>query len=113
MNVWIFCFFVAASAFAADDLFDDPVIVRGKGLEIKRGKLEEAYIQYKANLASRGQSVPEGQRALREAQLLDRLVITQILVARATDADKAKAKELADKFTEESKKVTPSEDMFY
>src|SRR5687768_17040450 len=50
-----------AAAFAADSLFDDPVIVRGKGLEIRRGRLEEAFIHHKANLASRGKSIAEGQ----------------------------------------------------
>ena len=98
---------------AAGPLFEDPVIARGKGVEVRQAKLEEAFIQHKANLASRGKSIPEGQRNLREAQLLDRLIITQLLLNRATDADKAKAKELADKFTEESKKLAASEDSFY
>lgn len=98
---------------ATDSLFDDPVVARGKGLEIRRGRLEETFIHHKANLASRGKSIPEGQRTLREAQLLDRLIVTQLLVNRATPADKTKAKELADKFTEESKKLSSNEDMFY
>jgi len=98
---------------SADSLFEDPVIARGKGIEIKRGRLEETYIHHKANLASRGKTIPEGQRTLREAQLLDRLIVTQLLVNRATDADKAKAKELETKFLEESKKLASSEDSFY
>jgi foldase protein PrsA len=102
-----------ASGWAADSLFEDPIIARGKGVEIRQGRLEETFIHHKANLASRGKSIPEGQRTLREAQLLDRLIVTQLLLIRATDADKAKAKELAQKFTEESKKLTSSEDSFY
>ena len=98
---------------SADVLFDDPVIARGKGFEIRQTRLEETFIHHKANLASRGKSIPESQRALREAQLLDRLIVTQLLLNRATDADKTKAKELADKFTEESKKLAASEDSFY
>ncbi len=98
---------------AAAPLFDDPVIARGKGIEVKRSQLEDAIIQYKANLAVRGQTLSESQRATREAQLLDRLVITQILLSRATAADKAKAKEFAEKFTTESKKMASSEDMFF
>jgi len=100
-------------ALAAQSLFEDPVIARGKGVEVRQGHLEEAFIQHKANLASRGKTLPEGQRTLREAQLLDRLIITQLLVHRATDADKAKAKELADKFTEETRKLATNEDSFY
>jgi parvulin-like peptidyl-prolyl isomerase len=103
----------ALAGFSADGLFDDPVIACGKGVEIKRGRLEETYIHHKANLASRGKSIPEGQRTLREAQLLDRLIVTQLLMNRATDADKAKAKELETKFLEESKKLASSEDSFY
>lgn len=98
---------------AAQNLFDDPVIARGKGVEVRQARLEEAFIHHKANLASRGKTLPEGQRSLREAQLLDRLIITQLLVNRATDADKAKAKELADKFTEETRKLASNEDSFY
>jgi parvulin-like peptidyl-prolyl isomerase len=101
------------SSLSADALFDDPVIARGKGFEIRQARLEETFIHHKANLASRGKSIPEGQRALREAQLLDRLIVTQLLLNRATDADKIKAKELADKFTEESKKLAVNEDSFY
>ena len=95
------------------ELFDDPVLVRAKGVEIKRSQLEEAFISFRANLAARGQSLSEAQRATREAQLLDRLVITQILVSRASADDKQRAKELAGKFLEESKKVATSDEMFY
>ena len=99
--------------FSANPLFDDPVIARGKGVEIRQARLEETFIHHKANLASRGKSIPEAQRTFREAQLLDRLIITQLLVNRATDADKTKAKELAQKFTDESKKLAANEDSFY
>jgi parvulin-like peptidyl-prolyl isomerase len=95
------------------ELFDDPVLVRAKGVEIKRSQLEEAFISFRANLAARGQSLAESQRTTREAQLLDRLIITQILVTRATPADKQRAKELADNFLAESKKVSTSDEMFY
>src|SRR5687768_286769 len=103
----------ASGTLAAESLFDDPIVARGKGVEIRQGRLEETFIHHKANLASRGKAMPEGQRALREAQLLDRLIVTQLLIHRATDADRAKARELADKFTEESKKLVSSEDSFY
>ncbi len=101
------------AAAPAADLFEDTVLARGKGVEVKRSQLESSFIAYKANLAARGQSLPEDQRGLREAQLLDRLVITQILVNRATAADQLKAKEMADKFTAETKKLGGSEDAFY
>ena len=98
---------------SAAPLFDDPVIARGKGIEVRRSQLEDAVIQFKANLAVRGQTLSESQRTTREAQLLDRLIITQILLARATTADRAKAKEFAEKFTTESKKMASSDEMFF
>lgn len=94
-------------------LFADPVVARAKGIEIKQSQLEEAFVAFKANLAARGQTVPENQRLDREVQLLDRLIVTQLLVSRATDADKTKAKELAEKFVAQSKKATSSDEMFY
>ena len=56
------------------ELFPDPVIVRGKGVEVKRSQLEDAFVTYRANLAARDQTIPEEQRPLREAQLLDRFL---------------------------------------
>jgi peptidyl-prolyl cis-trans isomerase C len=102
-----------ASAKKADDLFPDAVVAKGKGIEVKRSEVEEAVTAYKANLAARGgQRVPDEQLPMVESALTDRLVITKILVARATDADKAKAKEMSDKVIEDSKKRFASEDMF-
>src|SRR5215207_3589475 len=79
------------------DLFDDPVIARGAGVQVKQSDLDEAFISFKANLAARNQSVPEDQRLFRETQLLERLIVTKILVKRATDADGTKAREAAAK----------------
>jgi len=99
---------------AADNagLFADPVLVRGKGIEIKQSQLDDAFVAFRANLAARGQNVPENQRLEREAQLLDRLIVTQLLVNRAVDADKSKAAELSEKVLAQSKKSAASEEMF-
>jgi parvulin-like peptidyl-prolyl isomerase len=94
------------------DLFGDEVLARGQGVEVKRSHLEEAFIAFKANLASRGQPVPEGQRTAQEAQLLQRLVVTQILTNRITAEDRPVAKGLAEKFLAESRKSAVSEDAF-
>src|SRR2546425_2956840 len=91
----------AEEKLAAASLFDDPVIARGQGVEIKRSQLDDAFIAFKANLVARNQTLPEEQRLLRQAQLLDRLITTRLLVNRATDADNAKAKEIGRKFAEE------------
>jgi parvulin-like peptidyl-prolyl isomerase len=97
---------------AAAPLFDDPVVARGKGIEIKRGQVDDAFTAFKANLAARGTALPEEQRAIREAQLLDKLIVTQLLVNRANTNDQAKAREVADKFFIESRKAAASEESF-
>jgi len=94
------------------DLFGDPVIARGQGLEIKRSELEDAFTAWKANLAARGQTIAEDQRAFRELQLLDKLLITKLMINRASAGDKTVAKAQAEKFLADSKKDAASEDAF-
>jgi len=94
------------------ELFDDPVVVRGKGFEVKRSQVEDAFTAYAANLAARGQSLAEDHRPVREAQLLDRLIITRILNNRAIGEDKLRATELSGKFIAEARKAAASEEMF-
>src|SRR5436190_11359701 len=94
------------------DLFDDPVIVRGKGVEVKRSQVEDAFIAFAANLAARGHNLAEDQRPVREAQLLDRLVITRLLVNRATEPDRTRARELSEKFIADARRSATSEETF-
>ena len=93
----------ASRAPKLSDLFGDDVLARGKGVEVKRSHLEEAFVAFKANLAARGQPIPEAQRTAQEAQLLQRLIVTQILTNRVSEADRAVAKGLAEKFTAEAR----------
>jgi len=80
--------------------------VRGKGVEIRRSDVEKAYLQFQANAVLRNQSIPEGRREELEATLLDRLVVTQLLLNRATETDRkeglAKAAEFLGKVLEEA-----------
>ena len=100
----------SASKFA--ELFGDETLARGKGVEVKQSQLDEAFIAYKANLVSRNQNVPEDQRALREAQLLDRLITTQLLVNRVTEPDRARSRDLAEKFMAETRKGAGDDEAF-
>jgi len=95
-----------------NELFDDPVLVRGKGVEVKRSQLEDAFTAYAANLAARGETLQSQERSYREAQLLDRLIVTRLLVNRASAKDKERAKELSEKFLKEARRATSSEEMF-
>lgn len=91
-------------------LFGDPVIVRGKSVEVHRSQLDEAFIALRANLAARGEDIQDDQRAKKEISLLERIVLTQILSNIATDADKATADGLAKKFMDDAKKTAGDND---
>lgn len=96
----------------AAGLFDDVVVAKGKGVEVRRGQLDDAFIAYKANLAARGQNIPEEKRLSSEAQLLDRLVVAQILFNKASPADKAKAKDKAARLLEDARRNASSDEAF-
>ena len=100
------------AAKAAAPLFDDPVIAKGTGIEIKRSQLDDAFTNVKAAAAARGQNIPDAQRSLLEANLLDELIVTKILAAKATAADKVKATEEAEKNIAKIRKSFPSEEKF-
>src|ERR1051325_6670596 len=97
---------------AADPLFKDEVVARGKGFEIKQSQLDEAFVAFKASAMANRRPVPEAQRSTIESNLLDRLIVSQILLIRATPDDKAKAKEKSDEFLKEVKSRVTSESLF-
>ena len=102
----------ALTSFAADDFAMGPVIAKGKGVEIRRSQLDDAFIAFRANLAARAQSIAENRREGAEAQLLDRMIVTQLLVNKATDADKERAKTNSVKFFNESRKMVDTDEAF-
>src|SRR5438034_717529 len=70
----------------ADSLFDDPVIARGTGVEVKRSQLDEAFINAKAAAAASGVSFSEPERKLLEVRLLNEMIVGKLLAKKATDA---------------------------
>lgn len=86
------CAFGAASLHAADDLFEDKVIVRGEGFEITQNELDKTFEQRKAQLAAMGRSIPEGIRDQVEKEMLDVLILKEMLLNKATAADKEAAR---------------------
>jgi foldase protein PrsA len=70
----------------------NPVIARGTGLEITRGDLDEALTGIKAQI----QSMTPAQVLQIQRQMLSRLIETKLLLAKATDADKAAGKSTTD-----------------
>ena len=94
------------------DLFPDPVVARGKGFELKQSEVEEAFGSIKARLAAAGQPLVQEQRGAVETNLINELIFTKLLALKATEADKAKAKELAEKYFSDIKGQMPSEEAF-
>jgi peptidyl-prolyl cis-trans isomerase C len=90
----------------------DTVVAKGKGVEVKRSQLDEAVQSFKANAAAKGKEIPPEQTPIIESALLDRLIQNQILLSKAADAEKAKAKEDAVQSLKEAKTNAPSEEMF-
>ena len=103
---------VALTSFGADDFAVGPVLAKGKGVEIRRSQLDDAFVAYRANLAARGQTLAENKREGAEAQLLDRMIVTQLLVNNATAADKENAKTNATKFFNDSRKSAQTDEEF-
>ena len=96
----------------AEPLFSDPVIAQGKDIEIKRSQLDEAFVNAKAAAAARGTQISDGERDMLQARLLDEMIVSKVLGAKATAADKDKAKESAQKFIADSRKTFPTEEKF-
>lgn len=77
-------------------LFGDPAVARGKGFEIKQSELDEVMSGLKSAATMRGQPIAPEQMILAERQMLDRLIQIQILLQRATDADRADGQKKTD-----------------
>ena len=73
-------------------LFGDPVIVKGKGFEIKQSELDQVLSGAKANAAAQGQQLPPEFAAA----ILNQLITIQSLLQKATPADRAAGQADAD-----------------
>jgi parvulin-like peptidyl-prolyl isomerase len=77
-------------------LFGDPVIAKGKGFEIKQSDLDDVMTGIRSAAAERNQAIPPSQLRLIQAEMLNRLIEVQLLLQKATDADRAEGKKTAD-----------------
>ena len=71
-------------------LFGDPVVARGKGVDIKQSQLDTVAGNLKQIFAARGMAVPPNV----DGQALQALIFQQLILAKATAADRARGKEL-------------------
>ena len=79
------------------DLFENQVVAKGKGVEVKRSRLDEEMVAIRGSAEARGQTLPAEQMLMLEQQILDRIIQIQLLSSKATAEDKVKAKENCDK----------------
>ncbi|HUB87403.1 MAG TPA: peptidylprolyl isomerase [Verrucomicrobiae bacterium] len=78
------------------ELFGDPVIAQGKGFEVKQSELDEAMVGIRSFIESRGGTITPAELPVLQGQALDELIQVQLLLQKATDADKAEGKKEAD-----------------
>jgi peptidyl-prolyl cis-trans isomerase C len=90
----------------------DSPVAKGKGLEIKRGELDQAVARAEAQVIARGRTVKPDQRVQMERQLLEQLINVKLVDAKATAADKAAGKALAEKSWIEAKAKAGSAEAF-
>lgn len=100
------------AASRTSDLFTNSVVAKGEGLTITRGQLDDALSGIRTAAASRGQSIPPEQMTSLERQVLQRLIQVQLLLGKATDADRQAGREAADKRIADLKKQAGSDELF-
>src|SRR2546428_11274164 len=83
----------AKSGRKASDLFPDTVVVKGKGVEIKRSELDEEVIRTKTQLTAAQRQPPLDL----DQRVLDGMIGARLVLSKATEADKAKGKEQFEK----------------
>ncbi len=93
---------------AIKSLFGDPVVVKGKGFEIKKSEVDDLFASMKARAAANGEVLPpEFQMAI-----VNQLTTIQLLLQKATPADRTLGQQNADtQFTNILKKF-PSVEAF-
>lgn len=96
------------TTFAADDFELGPIIAKGKGVEVRRKELDDAYISLTALLAARGKGIDASRREAVEAEVLDEIIVKRLLVKSATDADRVAARTNSDTMISEAWKRAES-----
>jgi peptidyl-prolyl cis-trans isomerase C len=104
----VLCALSAPGSFAAD-LFEDKVVAKGKGIVIKESDLEEAFIGHKAAASAMGQPVPGMLDDRLMSQILDKMIATRVMLARATPQDRQDGKATADKMIADGREKAGNE----
>jgi len=98
---------LGSQAGLATDL--DDVVVRGRGMEIRRAELEKAAGRLKAEALHRGQVLDEMQLDGLKEQLLEQLIVVRLCQARAEESDRALARIESGRFVKRLKETQGEE----
>ena len=93
----------------AAELFKDEVVARGKGLLIKESDLDEAFVGHKAAAAALGQRVPGVLDNSLKTRILEKMIATRLMLARATPADREEGKKTAERMIADGREKAGSE----
>jgi peptidyl-prolyl cis-trans isomerase C len=107
-SVLLLCALCATSSLAAD-LFEDKVVAKGKGFVIKESDLDEAFIAHKAAAAAMGQPMPGSLDERLKVQILEKMIATKIMLAKANPSDREEGKKVADRMIADGKAKTGSD----
>ncbi len=88
------------------------VLAEGRGVQVTQEHLDEAFINLRASLAAQGRTIPESQRARTEQQLVEKIALTQLLLSRATEADRKQAQEKVAKILKDQRERAESPERF-
>lgn len=80
-----------------DALFGNKVVAKGDGFEIKQNALDDSLVTIRASAAGKGSDISPQTMERLEREVLRRLINIALLMQLATDDDRAKGKEEADK----------------
>lgn len=100
---------LASPGRAAERLFADPVLAKGKGIEIRQSHVDDAFLSYTAARAAIGQRNPGALEPQLKQQVLEKLIATRLFLARATPADREEGKKIAARLISEGKAKVPTE----
>lgn len=95
-----------------DTLFEDTVVARGKGFEIRQSELDQIFAAYRSERATTGQATPESARPQIEAGIVSELIVVRLCLQQAIEADREAAKKITDDFLAEQRKKAASEQSF-
>ncbi len=89
----------------------DEIVARGKGFQVKRQKLDEAWAIYRARFSRNGKLPDEPSDGV-ETRLLNHIIETEILLQKATPEEKKKAEAATEQLMTDSRKRFATDEDF-